>query len=42
VAERSKAWTAFAGSNTWIVGSNSTQEIDVCVCDYFVFVLSCI
>jgi hypothetical protein len=27
VAARSKAWTAFARSNTWIVGSNPTQGI---------------
>jgi hypothetical protein len=39
VAARSKAWNAFARSNTGIVGSNPTEGIDVCV--YSVFVLSC-
>jgi hypothetical protein len=37
VAERSKAWTLFARSNSRIVGSNATQGMDVsvrlfCVC----------
>jgi hypothetical protein len=39
---RSKAWTFFAHSNAGIVGSNPTQDMDVCVCVYFVFVLSCV
>jgi hypothetical protein len=30
-AKRFKAWTVFASSNTGIVGSNSTQGMDVCV-----------
>jgi hypothetical protein len=31
VAARSKAWTAFARSNTGVVCSNPTRGIDVCV-----------
>jgi hypothetical protein len=31
VAARSKAWTVFARSNAGIVGSNSSQGMDVCV-----------
>jgi hypothetical protein len=42
VAARSKVSNVFAHSNTWIVGSNSTQGMDVCVRVYFVFVLSCV
>jgi hypothetical protein len=42
VAARSKAWTVFARSNAGIVVSNPTQGMDVCVCVYFVFVLSCV
>jgi hypothetical protein len=42
VAARSKAWTVFARSNTGIVGSNHTQGMDVCVCVYSVFLLSCV
>jgi hypothetical protein len=42
VAARSKAWTVFARSNAGIVGSNPAQGIDVCVCVYSVFVLSCV
>jgi hypothetical protein len=42
VAARSKALTVFARSNIGIVGSNSTQGMDVCVCDYSEFVLSCV
>jgi hypothetical protein len=42
VAARSKAWTVFARSNTGIVGSNPTQDMDVCMCFYSVFVLSCV
>jgi hypothetical protein len=42
MAARSKAWTELARSNTWIVGSNPTQGMDVCVCVcvYSVFMLS--
>jgi hypothetical protein len=32
VAARSKAWTVFVRSNAGIVGSNPTQDIDVCLC----------
>jgi hypothetical protein len=38
-AARSKARTVFARSNTVIVGSNSTQGMDVCM-RLFLFVLS--
>jgi hypothetical protein len=31
VATRSEAWTVFAHSNTWVVGSNTTLDMDVCV-----------
>jgi hypothetical protein len=31
VAARSKVWTVFARSNAGIVGSNPTQDMDVCV-----------
>jgi hypothetical protein len=31
VAARSKAWTVFAHSNAGTVGSNTTQDMDVCV-----------
>jgi hypothetical protein len=31
VATRAKAWNVFALSNTGIVGSNSTRDMDVCV-----------
>jgi hypothetical protein len=41
-AERSNVWTVFARWNTWIVGSNPTRGVDVCVCVYSVFVLSCV
>jgi hypothetical protein len=40
VDARSKARTVFACSDDGIVGSNSTQGMDVCVCVYSVFVLS--
>jgi hypothetical protein len=40
MAARSKAWTVFARTNTVIVGSNPTQDMDACVCVYSVFVLS--
>jgi hypothetical protein len=34
VAALSESWTAFARSNTGVVGSNSTRGMDVCVpCD---------
>jgi hypothetical protein len=42
VAALSKASTVFARSNAGIVGSNATQGMDVCVCVYSVFVLSCV
>jgi hypothetical protein len=42
VAARSKAWTVFARSNAGIVGSNLTQAMDICVCVYSAFVLSCV
>jgi hypothetical protein len=41
VAARSKAWTVFAFSNTWIVGSNPTRSLDVCVRLYRVCVVLC-
>jgi hypothetical protein len=31
VAAQAKAWTIFARSNTGIMGSNPTQDMDVCV-----------
>jgi hypothetical protein len=31
VVERSKAWTVFVRSNTGIVDSNPTQDMDICV-----------
>jgi hypothetical protein len=40
MAARSKTRTVLAPSNTGIVGSNSTQGMDVCVCVYSMFVLS--
>jgi hypothetical protein len=42
VAVRSKALTVFARWNVWIVVSNPTQSMDVCVCVYSVFVLCCV
>jgi hypothetical protein len=42
VAARSKTWTVFARLNTGTVGSNPTRGMDVCVCFYSVFVLSCV
>jgi hypothetical protein len=39
VVVRSKAGTAFALSNTEIVGSNPTRSIDVCVSLFCVFVV---
>jgi hypothetical protein len=35
-----KTWTVFAHSNTGIVGSSPTQDMDVCVYGYSVFVLA--
>jgi hypothetical protein len=37
-----KAWTVFSRSDAGIVGSKLTQEMDVSVCVYFVFVLPCV
>jgi hypothetical protein len=44
VAERSKTWTLFARSETGIVGSNPTQDMEclVCVCVYCVCVVLCL
>jgi hypothetical protein len=42
VAAQSKAWTVFSPSNAGILGSNPTQDMDVCVCVYSVFMLSCV
>jgi hypothetical protein len=42
VAAHSTAWTIFARSNTGIVGSNPTWDMDICVCVYSLFVLSCV
>jgi hypothetical protein len=39
VAAWFKAWTVIAPLNTWVVGSNPTQGMDVCVCLFCV--LSC-
>jgi hypothetical protein len=36
VAAQSKAWTVFALSNAWIVGSNPTVGMDVCVRLFYV------
>jgi hypothetical protein len=36
VAARSKTWTVFARSNAGIVGSNPTQDMNVCVYSMFV------
>jgi hypothetical protein len=41
VAARSKAWTVFARSDSGMMGSNPIQSMDVCMCVYSVFVLSC-
>jgi hypothetical protein len=40
VAARSKAWIVFARSNSGIMGSNPTQDMDVCECIFSVFVLT--
>jgi intracellular sulfur oxidation DsrE/DsrF family protein len=42
VVARSKALIAFVRSNTGVVGSNPAQGMDVCVCDFSVFVLLCV
>jgi hypothetical protein len=42
MAVPSKAWTAFALSNTGVVSSNYSLGMDVCVCVYSVFVLFCV
>jgi hypothetical protein len=42
VAALYEARTVFARSNVGIVGSNHTQGMDVCMCVYSVFVLSCV
>jgi hypothetical protein len=42
MAARSKAWTVFPRSDARIVGSNPSQSMDVCVCVYSVFVISCV
>jgi hypothetical protein len=42
MAARSKAWTVFTRSNAGIVGSNPTQNMEVCVCVYSVFVIPCV
>jgi hypothetical protein len=42
VASRSKAWAVFDLSKVGIVSLNPTQGMDVCVCVYPVFVLSCV
>jgi hypothetical protein len=36
VAARSKAWNVFAHFNTGIVGSNPTEDMDVCVRLFYV------
>jgi hypothetical protein len=42
VAAPSKAWTVFAPSISGIVGSNSTQGMDVCVRLFCVCVVLCV
>jgi hypothetical protein len=42
VAARCTAWTVSARSNAGIVGSNPTEGMDVWVCVYSVFLLSCV
>jgi hypothetical protein len=42
VAAPPKALIVFARSNAGIVGSKPTQGMDVCVCVYSLFVLSCV
>jgi hypothetical protein len=42
MAARSKVRTVFARPNTGIVGSNPAWGMDICMCFYSVFVLSCV
>jgi hypothetical protein len=42
VAARSKAWTVFARSNTGVMGSNPTRNMDVCVRLFYVCVVLCV
>jgi hypothetical protein len=42
VVSRSEAWTVFARSNTGVVRSNPTRDMDFFVCVYSVFVLLCV
>jgi hypothetical protein len=42
MAARSEAWTLFARSNTGIVGSNPTWDMDVCVLLFCVYVVLCV
>jgi hypothetical protein len=42
VATRSKAWNVFTRLNAGTVGSNPTQGMDVYVCVYSAFMLSCV
>jgi hypothetical protein len=42
VAARSKAWTVFARLDAEFMVWNPTQEMDVCLCVYSLFVLSCL
>jgi hypothetical protein len=42
VATRSKELNVFARSNTEILGSNLTKGMDVSLCAYSAFVLSCV
>jgi hypothetical protein len=41
VAARSKAWTVFARLNTWVVDSNPTRGMDVCVGLFCIHVVLC-
>jgi hypothetical protein len=41
VAARSEAWIVFVRSNPGVVVSIPSQGMDVCVCFYSMFVLSC-
>jgi hypothetical protein len=37
MAARSKSWIVFTRSNTGVVGSNPTQDMDICiVCLFYV------
>jgi hypothetical protein len=42
VAARSKAWTILARLDTGVVGSNPTQDMDVCVHLFCFFFLFCV